>query len=31
MAVKNALVSAFAPVYIRARLAQEWLQTGVVW
>ena len=31
MTVKKALVSAFAPVYIRARLAQEWLQTGVVW
>ena len=31
MALKKALLSAFAPVYIRARLAQEWLQTGVAW
>ena len=31
MALKKALLSAFAPVYIRTRLAQEWLQTGVAW
>ncbi len=31
MAVQQMLRNAVAPFYIRARLAQEWLQSGVVW
>ena len=31
MAMKQTIRNAIAPVYIRARLAQEWLQSGVVW
>jgi len=31
MAVQQMLRDALAPFYIRARLAQEWLQSGVVW
>ena len=29
--LRTALRNAIAPLYIRARLAQEWLQSGVVW
>ncbi len=31
MTVRDLVRSAIAPAYIRARLAQEWLQSGVVW
>ena len=31
MAVKDMVRNAIAPAYIRAKLAQEWLQSGVVW
>ncbi len=31
MAMQQTIRNAIAPFYIRARLAQEWLQSGVVW